>query len=711
MGVFTLPKEEYKRDMNLFNGYVQQVAFYLARMSGRPLDECATYVKANIKSDGRFPIRDPQVTYLAKETAGNRQVYHGTLGQYLSHIDENDNIVAPTLTVYLPAKKKESLLAEYILGNLLLRKGYKKSMFAEKMKGNAPMEGYFDNLQNTCKIKNNSMSGAHASPFTVLYNKTAHSTLTSTCRSAASYGNAQNEKFLMGNRHYWSYDVTMGAILSITQSANYDAVLKAMLVYNLHYPTAEETMECIQYSTKHYWVSREYMSRIQVLVERLQPIERAAFVYTSDLYHLAKHNPTVVRSVLEKLSATSSISISDFSQLDKYNGDTVALACLLVPGMKGRLLGDVKKDDPELYALVVGNAKKVDDVVNEFAPLIQGLWRPAILPGSIATLPSILRKCVVVSDTDSTIFTTQYWTEWYVGKLDFSPQSYAIGYTATFLTSQCVIHLLAMMSANMGVDPGDLHRLSMKNEYYFPVFTLTSQAKHYFAKISAQEGNVFAKMKTEIKGVALRSSNAPPEVNKRLEKFMNDIMEGLMERGQLSIHEVLGPVYEVESDIIADINAGGHKYLRSAQIKGSESYVDGEKANPFLHYMFWEDVFGDKYGHIEPPPYHAVKVSVDLSTPKRVTKWIEAMKDREIADRITKWMGEYGKDKITMFLLPQSRLVNCGVPLEIVPAIEHRKLVYEIVSPFYLVLESLGIYMTNPKHTRLISDTYIPPVR
>src|SRR5690606_21365817 len=117
----------------------------------------------------------------------------------------------------------------------------------------------------------------------------------------------------------------------------------------------------------------------------------------------------------------------------------------------------------------------------------------------------------------------QYWTNWYVGKDDFSEQSMAIANTVIYLSSQLIMHVLAMMSANMGIDSKSIHRIAMKNEYSFPVFCLTSRAKHYYAYISAREGNVYEEMDVELKGVALRNSNVPKAIMRKLRKLICDI--------------------------------------------------------------------------------------------------------------------------------------------------------------------------------------------
>ena len=59
-----------------------------------------------------------------------------------------------------------------------------------------------------------------------------------------------------------------------------------------------------------------------------------------------------------------------------------------------------------------------------------------------------------------------------------------------------------------------------------------------------------------------------------------------------------------------------------------------------------------------------------------------------------------------MLLLPPSILAEKGVPLEIIPVIDFRGIVYSSCVAFYIILESLGIYSVDDKKNRLLSDIY-----
>lgn len=728
MGIFTFEPNEYKRDLDIVGHYISQSADYLSRISGDSLETTTNFVMHNMKPDGLFPMKDPAVTYLARETKGNREYYDGnwddengfkrrerydgTFLSYLKRITDNDLIVAPTFTVTLPPKFRKSLIASYIGNNLKLRKTYKSKMFELELQGDMDAAAFYDIMQTVCKIKNNSVSGAHASPSTVLFNKSSHSILTSTCRIATSYGNANNEKFIMGNRHYWCPDVVLANIMTIIQNTDYTLLQLAVDKYNIYLPNTQDVMECIEYSTTEYWRDLASLDRIRKLVETLKPLEAAAFLYTVDLYHLAKHNPDLVRNIITDFSTRSDNGLfpdpdTTLKQLDGYSLPfSIALCSEFTTGIA---LGDLKKKDYMSFCKVAATGDKLNRTVDDYKVLIQGLWRPKFLNPSIAILPSIKRRAVVTSDTDSSIFTTQYWTEWFVGKLDFSKTSFDVANAICFLTAKLVSHNLALMSANLGVAQEQIHQLNMKNEYYFPLFVLTPSAKHYYAEQLCREGSVYKEPKLEIKGVELRSSNAPDSVMRELKRYVLWIMASIKEQSTLCLKDILSPVYEVEKAIMEDIETGGHNYLRSLQIKDPESYVDKEDAHAYKHHLFWEEVFAPKYGSAGEPPYAAIKVSLAIKNKSTIQTWIDGIKDRPLADRLRAWFDRNGKNALKTVYLPGSVIEEHGVPEEILAVTDKRKLLMGIVSPFYLVLESLGLYMRNNQMNNMVFDIYNRP--
>ena len=704
---FVLPANEYRRNLNVLKTYVEDSSKYLSIMTGRPIEECTEFIRKQLRPGGEFAFKDPDIIYTEREENGDRVKKMGKLSIYINDAIKNKELIAPTLTTYLNPNQKKSLLVDFIDANIKARSTAKKAMFVAKVAGNKTLATLKDIEQTNKKTSNNSLSGAHVSASTPLYNKTAHSTLTSNCRSTSGYGNANNEKFLCGNRHYWSPDIVRNNIISIINHSDYTAIDHAMGEFGIRYPTVQETMDCIKYSTNLYWKTRSEHTRIEALVNKLTDIERAAFVYTGDLYHLMKFNDDVVRRFISKLSTKVEIEHPDPKTIiDKANDDIKSLVNqIFSEEMKGKSIKDVV--NTPIYSYLASTIENVNNVVNEYRNLIRAFWVTENVPASLGFFPDSIRRAVVTSDTDSTIFTVQDWVVWYQGKLVFNTVSTAIAATVIYLASQTITHILAKMSANFGIEQKRLFQIAMKNEFSFPVFVPTGVAKHYFASISCREGNVYNEHETEIKGVHLKSSNAPKVINEEAKKMMNYILDTIADNKKISLNFIMKWIADIERRVVTSLKSGSHEYYRSGQVKAPSSYVEAEAANPYQQYLLWEEVFASKYGHASMPPYSSIKVGVDINTPTKTKEWLMAIQDREIATRLEQWLtNKKAKNFGGTFMLPEEIVASKGIPEEIASVIGIRKILIDTTGIFYLILETLNIYMLNDRMTRLCIDTH-----
>ena len=708
---FVKDKTEYKRNVNILDAYYKDTSTYLSKMSGKPIEECLNYIKSATSKDGKFPLIDPECLLLSKEKEGEREKIVMRFSEFISESLSRKDLIAPTFTTYLHPKRKKSLLSLYIDGNLKKRSKLKKESIAAKMAKKMELHYLRENQQNSTKIKNNALSGAHASNGTPLANKSSHSTLTSVCRSATSYGNANNEKFISGNRHYWCPDIVRANIMNVVNNVDLVAVNDAIKEFGMRHPTVDETMECISYSTNLYWKNPGELENIKTLISKLTDIERSGFVYCGDLYHIAKFNDKVVRDFIDKMvkDPEELISFEEADQIIKSaDGDLIAYMSLLGKEcIKGKTLNDVKEEEPDVYRRIATHGKIIITTLDQYQNFIKAFFVTNTLPLSISNLPNSIRRSALASDTDSTIFTVQEWANWYTGKYDLSKESSAIGVTITYLTSQAIIHILATMCANMGVDKDDISRLQMKNEYAFPVFVLTPKAKHYYASMSAREGNVFDELEKEVKGVGLRSSTCPPEITNAAHKLMEYIMGEAIAGRKISINYVYDIIAGYENKIRKSVESGKYEYLTKSRINAQDAYKLPHQS-AYVYYDLWKDVFADKYGHPEPPPYSAIKVSLCTDNKSNLGEWLSNIEDRTIADKMTAWMQSRGKSDISNILLPEQIIAVTGLPKEIISAIDIRKLIFETVKVFYSILESLGIFMIDDNTCRLVSDFHTP---
>lgn len=711
---FTYQDSEYKRELDPMTDYIELQTFYLSRLSGKDPQVCRDYVVTQLKPGGQFEFKDPAVAYLHRENGRDRERSSTTMLEYIASARNRNYIMVPSWSITVPSYVKESLYTSYIDMTSKVRSRYKKAMFIAEQKNDIPGIKFNDGMQSSSKTSINSISGAALSPSTVNHTQSLHPALTSVCAASTSLANLNNEKLLAGNRIYTTYQTTLDNIISIVVRADLDTLLVAMNEFNIHYPTVDETMECITKSTKLYWRNDENTAKLKRLVSTLTPIERAAFVYTGDLFHLFKHNRQLVTNFLNGFATrvNTVLPMEEAEAVAKSADSDVAVSAKLLckEFLMGTTMEDLKNDHPEQFQIVCANMVVIQDHIESYKNFIAGILRsPFLNPGGNRyMIPNMLREAVLTSDTDSTIYTAQYWVEQIVGSIGFDEAHYNVGATISFLVNKTVYHQLAMMSKNMGFEDKNLHMISMKNEYYFPVYALTNQTKNYFAYISVREGNVYSKMKLEKKGVGLRSSKVPSNVMGEFDKHICFLMDKIIAEQKITLDELFRRPYDTEMMVRDSILEGRSEYFQTAQIKSAESYKAGYDAPAQKLHRLWQEVFAPKYG--EPPeiPYVALKISTNLTSGKKLAEWINSIEDVELAGRLKSYIANEQKKDIGTIFVPKTTIGFGTIPPEIVSVINVNKQLMNVMGSFYLTLESFGFYLKNPNNTTMIHTHYKP---
>jgi hypothetical protein len=710
---FVLPDENYRRDLNIIAGYYDDAAKYLQLQTGRPIDECLEFVRNRVHPGKPSGFSDPRSLVLSKDQNGDREPTMQTFMQFLTKVTKNDLLLSPSMAAYIPEDQKASTHAKYIEEGVKKRKKVKGQMFEAERNGEEEKALVKKGEQNNLKINNNSYSGATVSTATILYYKSTHSSLTSTCRTATSYANAANEKFISGNRHYYNPEITKSNILALINGADLDWIKQACDQFGLVYPTADDVVACVRHSSNLYWSGQAtihndcHLASIQRMAETMTPTERAAVVYISDMYHLHKLNPEFVINFLQELSTVggADCGVSE-DQYNEYDEDVQMLANFLCYNeVDGRTNETLLEEAPEIYEKIKASAQNVIHVLEKYNPMIRAFWLTKTVPSSIHAFPSAYRKAAVVSDTDSTMFTMQYWVEQCFGYVSYSVEAQRIVFAMVFLVSELMIHILAIQSANMGVSQRKLRLLAMKNEFYFAVLSMTTRSKHYYASQDAQEGLMFPKPKLEVKGVGLRDSKVPKKINDGAKDMMEEIIATIKAEDKLDMRSILKEIGDIERSIVASVENGSYEYMTSGQVKSKESYKNPEVSN-YMQYELWRDVFAPFLGKVKEPPYSVVKVSLIASNKTEIEAWCQRMGNDRLATRLKEWLLLRKRSNLGTLLIPHEIVESSGIPKEIIAGVDTRKIIFNTMGVYYLMLESLGIFKQDKKLARLISDYY-----
>lgn len=703
---FTRTAKDYHRDIDIEGSYIEQSALYIHKSTGKDLELCRTFVKEEIYGPDSTMI-DPLFQMLERDETLDQKPITVTFSQYLKDLLENEWIMAPTFTAIIPPSQKVSLLSEYIKGNLKKRKVEKDKMFEADRKGDEIRSTLHNNNQNNAKILNNAISGNHRSEHSPLYDRSTHPVLTSCCRIANGIANSNDDRVLSGSRHYHKPHIVVANITSILELTDWEQVAKVIENYNLHLPTVDETLEVLHRSCSLYWKDVRKQKSIVRLVKGCTPVERAGIVYMGDLYHLREFNQPLIREFIRGLvtRATHENLVEDPKKWMKMvDEDTINQVKIMFPDILGE--NDIwhpKVEEHPDYALLGTQCMMIYAHLNRFSGLIDSFFMSRNIPFLISDFPHAIRRAGVGSDTDSAIFTVQDWVQWYSGNDDITYENIVVAESLAFLISETTTHNLASMTKNMGVvEEREVFRLSMKNEFLFPIFVLTSRAKHYFANQAVKEGVLFKKYKREKKGVELIASNSPAGVRADLDTVINDILERATESKPIEVGKYLRWVARWEYTIYDSIVRGETTYLKAARVKEEDGY-EGENT-PYLNYSLWQDVFAPRYGPTEPPPYSALAFSILHDSKKKTERWLKSWKDQEMAKRLEIWLEKNNKKYVGRMLLPESQIMTIGIPEDILGATNIRKIIGSAVSPFYLVLESLDWFLFDKDQTKLVFD-------
>lgn len=701
--IFLKPVDFYQRQVDPIAQSIQQQAFYLSKMTGDSIEECRKFIVDGIKAKQFQGLRDPVVEYFERDDNGDKQVARCSLSRYLNEVKKNKEVLVPTLTSYVNSNEKQSPLVGFIDTKTAARSVVKKEAAKAKADGNKLVSILKENEQENIKRNNNSMSGSFASQGSVLHNPTGHNTLTSIIRTVSSLGNSSNEKIIAGNRHYYNSDVTLNNLISITSSLDKDSLRAVIDKYGLVYPSVDDVVRCVRYSSDLYWIDDRAFSKIYDFIVRLDEVERAGFMYIGDLYHIRKMNELFIRQLLTKLSQKiTTVAVENpIDVIYKADEQLVCFAhqvCYQEMRGKGKDYSKLPENDLHTLAATVINIGKT---IESYKDLIDAFFLTINVPASTAYIPNMVRRAVVLSDTDSTMFSVDEYVSWYFGKLIFSDEAFALAASVMFIATQCISHTLAIFSANMNVDREKLFKLAMKPEFSFPVFAQTSVAKHYYTCITVREGNIYQEMEMEIKGVHLKNSAAPKALINKAHAKMKEILTKVMNNEKISIIEELIETANEERLIAESLLRGEIEYFKQSKIKPAEAYSKSPEQSPYLYHIFWQEVFEPKYGSVGMPTYGVIKVPTIVENITGVKNWLDNIKDRELAERLGAWLAKHKKTSLPTIYLSNQYVKSYGIPEEIIAVLDIKKVQLDLTIVRRIVLESLGYF---PKPNLLISE-------
>lgn len=691
--IFKKDPNEYKTIFNPIDDNIKQAAIFISKSLGVSIDDAIALVKDEYKNDDN--IVNPKVEYRERDLKGDITNHKGTLVGYLNNIRSKKYITVPSMTQYFKPEVKKSLHSEFTLVNVANRNKHKKLATEYKLKKEPIKETYHTVLQKVLKIFNNSLSGAYASGGTILYNPSAHYTLTSITRCVASIGNAISESMIGGVYHYRDPDITLNHLLAMVDSMDSERVDRAITKYFLHIPTTDEIMSHLIYkNTRRYWEDEEKERDIYNFIDSLTDSEKVFISYANNFHLLRVLNDKLIRTFIKTMLDDNDVKIED--PIAIINNSTDWMKNLIVHLEIGSLRGkrfDARSLDEETVLRISKTIRSIEYTLIAYRDLIQTFFITTVFPPSVAYLKEMLRESIVLSDTDSTCATYQDWAHWYKGELVVDPESIKVTAIIMTLVTQTIDHYIQTFGINMNITAEKASYLKMKNEFFWDVFVNSDVAKHYFAQVLIQEGVVFEEPDLEIKGVHLIASTAFKEIRETAKAMMLNILNAASNNEKISILTYIDIVLDIEISIKNSVERGDISIYKLGKIKEKETYKNGPEKSPFIHHLLWNEVFRDKYGEAPEPPYNTIKIPLTINSKKDMDIWLNNIEDRKIADALSAFLKRYNKTEIKTLYLPFINSKGKGIPKEIRSVINTDRIIRDNCNVLYIVLNSLGYYL------------------
>ena len=685
-------EKTYKQTLTPLKDYVNQSAFIVSRLKNITIKDARKEVIDKAKKTIDIPI----VEVYIKDENKDKHLKKMPLTNYIEQSKKQRDILAPSFTRLIAHDKELSVHSNSILKKLALRVEDKRRAAVFKAEGDSEKASFYSVLQKSRKIFNNAFSGGYSSKGTNLHNPTGHSVLTSMTRGVASIGNSVSESIVGGNKMFDTPEAVMGYISTICLEMDKKEMGDVIKEFSLKIPTDEDIFGMILYSSRIYWKSEERESTIRRLISTLDDVERCGVMYINDLYSLRLLNPELMHNLLEELTDDTCVNNNyDSKYVNETDYETsMLMRFVLMDDLRGQKVEYTQYDDTPLIKKITGTIENIKLTVKKYEKLISSVLLTKIMPINIVHMKDMVRRVIVLSDTDSTCGSYTEWIRWYFGKLSFDRDAITIASALLYLVTMSIRHNLSAFAANMNIPQKYAKMLAMKNEYYWNTFVPAIISKHYFSDTLAVEGLILRDSELETKGKNLVAAAIPEPYKTKLHDFMVGILKEVTEKAKLSILDRIKMVADIERDIIKRMNDGDYEMLLIDKIQTPDSYSQPPELSNYRYLTIWNETFGIKYGKASPAPTSMVKLKVMLGSKRKFNDFIEKMEDKILKEAMIKWYSKHpAKTGMETFRIPTNVLERQGIPEEIKPYINYTETTNKIVLPFYIVLQTIGFHI------------------
>jgi DNA polymerase family B len=665
-----------------------------------PEDKILSFLQKYVKKN----VIRKQIQIIVHPDYGDSVLSNVDLLEYTQNI--GNRIITPFGCVYMLPTEKESILKLAIDDNIAERAVLKKTMLEAASRGDTITEQIMHFQQASTKIFNNSISGAQGSTFSPLCDLPGYNSITAVGRHAVTAAYAHIERLICGNNYFNTFNSVINYFVQIHKCIPSN-LMNIVEKYRIYVPTVKDVYDYVISSTQFYMLEKDIKDRLIELIKYAPILTRIYIFYAGCFINFIKYNDQLARTMFSLFFRTDldidpTVNPISFFKIEED-------IRILNLSINSDIIYNTRIDEmcnkyPDEVRKLISISNNMEHVLINYDDLISALFYPDFDTPDPMSHPNMIRKTVVLSDTDSVVYTNQSIVEWYTGYISFNKEAYQINAFMIYLISITLKHVLARISTGIGIVPNDRKRIAMKNEFTFPIFFRTSVKKNYIDLVTSQEGRILPKPKMDIKGGQLRSSTRAKESNEQVDILAKWLFDEVINEEKIEAKECIARVISHEKRIFESLMSGDRTYLMNKTIKFEKEYKNPMQSN-YFYYVLWNEVFAPLFGpFVLPNKGFSIDVLNDGKAIRTET-YLDEVKKTDVAlyDRLIKFLDKYPDKKINCIIYPPTIVVT---PQILRPLIDHRDIIHNNCASLYLIMHSLGLSVSDSKQKVLYSDFY-----
>lgn len=678
------------------SAYIQTAADLLVRTRGISREEAVAFCKKT--ANQRF--RDPMATTQHIPSPGNLVIRNIGLCELVEQ--HRDDVLAPSGSIYTAEHKHKSIVSTMVEEQMAERKRWKAKMFEAEANGDTAGRDMWNLRQATIKIMMNSLPGGFGSAYNVFYDKGGYNTITSFGRTVISTAYTLAEQLLGGVFALFGENEVLRHLSNILQYKPTDnEIMDVIKEFKLIVPSKNMLLTFLYETVNQYQKVGYTMPLVEEMVERMSTTDVCYAYYYCNLKHILQGNDRITRQWMDEcLNLENIVPNPSVDKSQCFDSDIVSFVTPLINERLGgknpyELLKESSTHSVWFASVIAQTRKNLDHWLPVFNTFV---FRDCGIPNRNSTKRCV-RRSVIISDTDSVIYTVKQWTEWYTHELTVTPDAYGVALFMTYWLNKTYAHALHKLSERMGASKERLGTLVMKNEFLYPSLILFDIKKMYAGIVAIKEGLILKEPETDIKGVQLKSSNTAKETSDFIERFIaDDILKASM-AGKLNPQKLIAKLLDFENTIRKSLQQGEMTYCKIDSLDFENAYKDPMGVSQYVSWVFWCEVFQAKYGEIHPPGKYPSVPLVNMTNEEKANYAIR------YPDTWKAMQSFYVKHK----KVPNFIMVNpfCRtIPEELQPLIDTRAILYHNMKPAFLLMEQLNLGIGFEKNRLLYGDVY-----